>query len=369
MNQKAKRRHQLGQFGPGWDEPEEEQIQEIKPTQETVGEGHHSFSVSEEQSGWRLDKYLSHAAGLSRSRIKALIESGAVALDQKPVADANQKLRLGQSVEIHVPAAIPAEPKGEAIALNIVFEDEHLIIVDKPVGLVVHPSNGHETGTLVNGLIAHCGASLSGIGGVMRPGIVHRIDKDTSGLLVVAKTDAAHQGLSALFADHGRTLSLTREYLAFVWGIPERSHGTIEAYIGRHPYQREKQAIVTNESRGRLAITHYEQETIYPNPTGTKSVISLVRCHLETGRTHQIRVHMTHIGHPLVGDATYGAGFKTKIAHLPPKIAAIVEKLNRQALHAAVLGFEHPITGEELMFESKLPKDLQRLADQLAKET
>ena len=366
MNQKAKRRHQLGQFGPGWDEPDEPQIQEVKPAQPAVGEGQHLFLVSEEMKGWRLDKYLSHIAGLSRSRIKALIEAGAVTIDQLPVSDANQKLKLDQNVEINVPAAVPAEPKGEAMALNIVFEDEHLIIVDKPVGLVVHPSNGHETGTLVNGLIAHCGASLSGIGGVMRPGIVHRIDKDTSGLLVVAKTDAAHQGLSALFADHGRTLSLTREYLAFVWGIPERSHGTIETYIGRHAYQREKQAIVSNESRGRLAITHYEQETIYPSLAGSKSVISLVRCHLETGRTHQIRVHMTHIGHPLVGDAVYGAGFKTKIAHLSPKIAAIVADLNRQALHAAVLGFEHPITGEELMFESPLPDDLQKLADSLA---
>jgi len=366
MNQKAKRRHQLGQFGPGWDEPEPVKAEIAKPSVEPVGEGQHSFGVSEDQAGWRLDKFLAHAAGLSRSRIKALIESAQVSIDQAPAPDSNQKLRLGQMVEIHVPAAAPAQPKGEAMSLTIIFEDEHLIIVDKPVGLVVHPSNGHETGTLVNGLIAHCGASLSGIGGVMRPGIVHRIDKDTSGLLVVAKTDAAHQGLSALFADHGRTLSLTREYLAFVWGVPERNHGTIETYIGRHPYQREKQAIVANESRGRLAITHYEQETIYPHAAGAKSVISLVRCHLETGRTHQIRVHMTHIGHPLVGDATYGAGFKTKVAHLPPKIAALVDGLHRQALHAAVLGFEHPITGEELMFESALPADLQQLADALA---
>ena len=314
----------------------------------------------------RLDKALADASGLSRARVQALLGEGRVRLDGQAVAQASLKLSAEMPFVIDLPAAIPAEAGAEAIPLTIVYEDAALLVVDKPAGLVVHPAVGNLTGTLVNALLHHCAGQLSGIGGVMRPGIVHRIDKDTSGLLVVAKTDAAHQGLSALFADHGRTLSLTREYLAFVWGVPERNHGTIETYIGRHPYQREKQAIVANESRGRLAITHYEQETIYPHAAGAKSVISLVRCHLETGRTHQIRVHMTHIGHPLVGDATYGAGFKTKVAHLPPKIAALVDGLHRQALHAAVLGFEHPITGEELMFESALPADLQQLADALA---
>jgi 23S rRNA pseudouridine1911/1915/1917 synthase len=239
-----------------------------------------------------------------------------------------------------------------------VFEDEHLLVVDKPAGLVVHPAHGHETGTLVNALIAHCGASLSGIGGVRKPGIVHRIDKDTSGLLVVAKTDAAHKGLSRLFEDHGRTLNLVREYLAFVWGAPERRHGMIEAPIGRHATQREKMAVVSPE-RGREAVTHWELLESF-------GVASLVACRLETGRTHQIRVHMAHIGHPLIGDATYGAGFKTKAALLSPSAREAVEALGRQALHAATLGFEHPITGEELMFESAPPEDLQRLESALS---
>ena len=252
-----------------------------------------------------------------------------------------------------MPPPEPAEPQAEDIALEVVYEDDHLIVIDKPAGLVVHPASGHETGTLVNALIAHCGESLSGVGGVKKPGIVHRIDKDTTGLLVVAKTDAAHHGLSALFADHGRTLSLTREYLAFVWGVPDRAHGTIETYLGRHNIQREKMAVVP-ESRGREAITHWEKVADF-------GVASLIRCQLETGRTHQIRVHLAHIGHPLIGDATYGAGFKTKVTKLSEKARAAVEKLGRQALHAATLGFEHPVTGDEMMFESELPEDLAAL--------
>jgi 23S rRNA pseudouridine1911/1915/1917 synthase len=316
------------------------------------------FVVAEGAGGQRLDRFLAERpelveAHLSRSRIKALIEEGRVALRGAPARDPAKKIAEGDTVALEVPPPAPAEPQAEDIALDVVYEDEHLIVIDKPAGLVVHPASGHESGTLVNALIAHCGESLSGVGGVKKPGIVHRIDKDTTGLLVVAKTDAAHHGLSKLFADHGRTLSLTREYLAFVWGVPDRAHGTIETWLGRHNIQRERMAVVP-ESRGREAITHWEKVADY-------GVASLVRCQLETGRTHQIRVHMAHIGHPLIGDATYGAGFKTKIAKLPEAARAAVEALGRQALHAATLGFEHPITGEEMMFESEMPEDLAAL--------
>ncbi len=316
------------------------------------------FTVAEGEGGARLDRFLAErpelvAAHLSRSRIKALIEEGRVLLRGAPARDPAKKLASGDAVALDVPPPEPAEPQAEDIALTIVHEDAHVIVIDKPAGLVVHPASGHETGTLVNALIAHCGDSLSGVGGVKKPGIVHRIDKDTSGLLVVAKTDAAHHGLSRLFADHGRKLSLTREYLAFVWGVPDRAHGMIETHIGRHATQREKMAVVP-EARGREAITHWEKVADY-------GVAALVRCQLETGRTHQIRVHMAHIGHPLIGDATYGAGFKTKITKLSDAAREAVTGLGRQALHAATLGFAHPITKEEMMFESELPEDLERL--------
>ncbi|WP_018267065.1 RluA family pseudouridine synthase [Methylosinus sp. LW4] len=317
-----------------------------------------SFEVPPEAAGARLDRFLAErpelvAAHLSRTRLKALIEDGRLTIGAAAARDASRRLAAGDSVTLAVPPPEPAEPQPENIPLNVVFEDAHLLVVDKPAGLVVHPAHGHETGTLVNALLAHCGASLSGIGGVKKPGIVHRIDKDTSGLLVVAKTDAAHKGLSRLFEDHGRKLHLVREYLAFVWGAPERRHGVIEAPIGRHSTQREKMAVVPEE-RGREAVTHWELvENFGP--------ASLVACQLETGRTHQIRVHMAHIGHPLIGDAAYGAGFKTKTALLAPAARAAVETLGRQALHAASLGFTHPVTREELMFESELPEDLTAL--------
>lgn len=317
-----------------------------------------TFEAAGDDTGVRLDRFLAERpeiveAHLSRSRIKGLIEGDHARINAAVVREPARKLTAGDVVALAVPPPEPAEPQAEDIALTIVHEDDHLIVIDKPAGLVVHPASGHETGTLVNALIAHCGESLSGVGGVKKPGIVHRIDKDTSGLLVVAKTDAAHHGLSRLFADHGRTLPLTREYLAFVWGVPDRAHGTIETALGRHSIQREKMAVVP-EARGREAITHWEKLADY-------GVASLIACRLETGRTHQIRVHMAHIGHPLIGDATYGAGFKTKIAKLPENARLAVEQLGRQALHAATLGFEHPQTREELVFESELPADLQTL--------
>lgn len=322
-----------------------------------------SFEVAVEDAGARLDRFLAErpeivAAHLSRSRLKGLIETDQARVNGVIVGEPARKLTAGNIISLTVPPPEPAEPQAENIALTIVHEDDHLIVIDKPAGLVVHPASGHETGTLVNALIAHCGDSLSGVGGVKKPGIVHRIDKDTSGLLVVAKTDAAHHGLSRLFADHGRTLPLTREYLAFVWGVPDRAHGTIETSLGRHSIQREKMAVVS-EARGREAITHWEKIADY-------GVASLIACQLETGRTHQIRVHMAHIGHPLIGDATYGSGFKTKIVKLPENARRAVEKLGRQALHAATLGFEHPQTREELVFESELPADLQALKNALA---
>ena len=322
------------------------------------GAAEYTFAVAPEEAHARLDRFLAErpeliAVHLSRTRIKSLIEAGDVLVDGKPAKDANRRLAAGDQIALRVPEAAPAEPLGEDIALNIVFEDQHLLVIDKPAGLVVHPASGHESGTLVNALIAHCGDSLSGIGGVKKPGIVHRLDKDTSGLLVVAKTDAAHKGLSRLFEDHGRSLNLTRDYLAFVWGVPDRLRGTIDAAVGRHAIHRERMAVVS-EARGREAVTHFEMLEDY-------GVASLVRCSLETGRTHQIRVHMAHIGHPLIGDATYGAGFKTKVARLAPSARVAVEGLGRQALHAATLGFDHPITREEMMFQSELPEELASL--------
>ena len=319
---------------------------------------HFSFRVDQESAGARLDRFLAEQpeileAHLSRTRLKNLIETACVKLSGQPLKTPAHRLTLDSIITLDLPPPEPATPQGENIALEIVYEDDALIVINKPAGLVVHPASGHETGTLVNALIAHCGDSLSGVGGVKKPGIVHRIDKDTTGLLVIAKTDAAHHGLARLFADHGRNLPLTREYLAFVWGAPDRAQGTIETAIGRHAIQREKMAVVSHE-RGREAITHWEKRADY-------GVASLIACQLETGRTHQIRVHMAHIGHPLIGDVTYGAGFKTKISKLPEEARVAVAKLGRQALHAATLGFSHPVTGDEMIFDSELPQDLVTL--------
>jgi 23S rRNA pseudouridine1911/1915/1917 synthase len=326
------------------------------------------FAVESGAAGRRLDAVLAarpeaQAAALSRTRLKGLIEGGAVVIDGAPATDAGQKVKAGQTVEVRVPVAEAPEPKGEAIPLSIVYEDAHLIVIDKPAGLVVHPAPGHPTGTLVNALIAHCGESLSGIGGVRRPGIVHRLDKDTSGLLVAAKTDAAHKGLAKLFADHSAT-ALTRTYLACVWGVPEQPAGTINLPLGRHKIDREKMAVVRGGD-GREAVTHWELLETYDGGDG-RPVASLLRCSLETGRTHQIRVHLAHIGHPLLGDQVYGRGFKTKAARLGPKARAALDKLGRQALHAAELGFVHPVSLAEFLFESPLPADLAKLRKALA---
>ena len=305
----------------------------------------------------RLDRFLAEAfPDISRSRFQSLIAEGRVAVEGRVVEEARHKLKPGEKVAVDIPEAAPPEPQAETIPLDVIYEDSDVIVIDKPAGLVVHPAAGHETGTLVNALIAHCGESLSGIGGVKRPGIVHRLDKDTSGLLVVAKNDAAHQSLSEQFAAHGRDGRLQREYIAVVWGVPERNQGTISANLARSTANRQKIA-VSKAASAREAITHFEVVRSF----GTPPVASLLRCHLETGRTHQIRVHMAHMGNPLLGDGTYGSGFKSSTAKLSDDARMALNLLRRQALHAAVLGFEHPRTGKPLHFESSTPDDLARL--------
>ncbi|MGY3617769.1 23S rRNA pseudouridine1911/1915/1917 synthase [Bradyrhizobium sp. USDA 10063] len=311
--------------------------------------------VQGDEGSSRLDRVLAQRLPeLSRSRLKALILAGSVTVKDAPVRDPAFHVAEGDTVGVEIPQAVPPEPKGEDIALDIIYEDDDLIVIDKPAGLVVHPAAGHESGTLVNALIAHCGASLSGIGGVRRPGIVHRLDKDTTGLMVVAKNDQAHQSLTAQFADHGRTGEMERGYMAFIWGAPNRQRGTIDAPIDRHPYAREKMAV---REGGREAVTHWELREVFQGQGG-KPVASLLACRLETGRTHQIRVHLAHIGHPLMGDSVYGPHFKTKTSHLGPKAQAALAALGRQALHAYLLTIEHPRTGEVLHWEAPLPEDL-----------
>lgn len=324
-----------------------------------------TLTVDPEDAGTRLDRMLAaRLADLSRTRLKALILDGAVTANGRAIDDPGYKVKVGEVLTVAVPPPEPAEPGGEDIPLSILHEDDQVIVIDKPEGLVVHPAAGHQTGTLVNALIAHCGDTLSGIGGVMRPGIVHRLDKDTSGVMVVAKTDKAHKSLSAQFADHGRTGDLERGYLAFVWGVPDRPRGTIDAPIDRHQHARDKMAV---RKGGREAITHWEVRERYAGADG-KPVASLIECRLETGRTHQIRVHLAHIGHPILGDGTYGTGYRTKAALLPPSAKAALAALGRQALHAYLLVFQHPVTGAIVQFQSELPLPLARLRNSLKGE-
>jgi 23S rRNA pseudouridine1911/1915/1917 synthase len=318
--------------------------------------------VDSAAAGGRLDRVLAAAVtDLSRSRLKALILAGEVSIGGRTIRDPGHRVNVGDAVTVAIPPPEPAEPQPQSIPLRIAFEDAAMIVIDKPKGLVVHPAAGNWSGTLVNALIAHCGESLSGVGGVRRPGIVHRLDKDTTGLMVVAKTDSAHHALARQFADHGRTGALQRGYLAFVWGAPERPKGTIAAPIGRHRQARDKMAVRPN---GREAVTHWEVLERY-GPAGGEPVASLLACRLMTGRTHQIRVHLASIGHPLMGDDTYGSGFRTKVARLPPAAREALAGLGRQALHAYMLGVEHPSRGEYLEFRSELPEDLRRLRHSL----
>jgi 23S rRNA pseudouridine1911/1915/1917 synthase len=321
------------------------------------------FIVGEDDAGLRLDRFLSGAVSeMSRQRLKALIEAGEVSVDGVVRADPSLKVRAGGAVVLAVPPAEDAAPMPEAMELRIVFEDSDLIVIDKPAGLVVHPAPGNETGTLVNALVAHCRDDLSGIGGVKRPGIVHRLDKDTSGLIVVAKNDAAHQGLSAQFQAHGRDGRLERAYVALAWGVFDRPAGVIDKPLARSMTNRRKMAIA-RPGTGRRAVTHYEVQAVYG---GGRAQVTRVKLQLETGRTHQIRVHLADAGHPLLGDLVYGAGYRASEALLSEAAQDALKKLGRQALHAAVLGFEHPITGARLRFESDLPADLDALCSALA---
>ncbi|MBV9240166.1 MAG: RluA family pseudouridine synthase [Xanthobacteraceae bacterium] len=323
----------------------------------------HTLTVSAEEAGERLDRMLANRVqALSRSRIKTLVLAGQVTIGDYAIRDPSHRVQAGNEISIVVPPPEPAAPEPETIPLNIVFEDDAIIVIDKPAGLVVHPAAGNWTGTLVNALVAHCGESLSGIGGVRRPGIVHRLDKDTSGLLVVAKTDRAHRKLAAQFADHGRTGPLERGYLAFIWGVPARPKGTIDRPLDRHPQSRDKMAI---REGGREAITHWEVQERYLDGAN-QPVASLLECRLETGRTHQIRVHLASIGHPLLGDSVYGAGFKTKAIRLLPPGQVALSTLDRQALHAHILTIAHPVTGEIMRFRAELPADLAALRCALA---
>lgn len=312
--------------------------------------------VAAADAGSRLDVALARAVPVfSRNRIKDLILSGSVSINGRTVTEPKYKLRDGEDVALTAPEPIEAEPIPENIPLDILYEDDQLIVINKPVGMVVHPAPGNLTGTLVNALLHHCGNSLKGIGGVKRPGIVHRLDKDTSGVMVAAKTEQAHNHLAAQFADHGRTGPLHRAYLAYAWGRTQQAAGTVEAPLGRDPNNRLKQAV---RKDGREAITHYAVEARFGDEGWD---ITRIRCELETGRTHQIRVHMAHIGHPLVADQVYASGFATKANRLPEAAKAAIIALDRQALHAAELGFEHPVTGEEMQFEAPLPPDLEAL--------
>jgi 23S rRNA pseudouridine1911/1915/1917 synthase len=333
-----------------------------------------SIHLAENEAGGRLDRVLAaNTTELSRTRVKALIEQGAVTVDGRTIRDPGHRVKSGTTISIAIPPIAAAKPGAEPIPLAVVYEDADIIVIDKPKGLVVHPAAGNWTGTLVNALIAHCGDSLSGIGGERRPGIVHRLDKDTTGLMVVAKNDRAHKGLAAQFAGHGRDGGpFERGYLAFVWGAPDRPRGTIDRPIGRHKVARDRMAVGEG---GRESVTHWQLLEPYGGQKTAKRagksgrtgepVASLLACRLETGRTHQIRVHLASIGHPLLGDEVYGTGFRTKTALLSQDARAALEGLGRQALHAHILTVEHPITGKILRFRSELPPDLARLRDML----
>ncbi len=314
----------------------------------------HTVTAKSDSDGTRLDRVLADALpDLSRSRLKALIQEGRVAARGVTITDPSYRVKPGQTFDISVPAPIDADPVGQDIALDVVFEDDALIVINKPPGMVVHPAAGNPDGTLVNALLAHCGDSLSGIGGVVRPGIVHRLDKDTSGLIVVAKSDRAHAGLAAQLADR----SMSRRYHAVVWGVPEPAGGEIDKAVGRDPRNRKRMA--AGVRGGKAALTHYRTLQRF----GGDGLLwaSLVECRLATGRTHQIRVHMTSIGHPLIGDPVYGRGRTGRISKLPPPVRDAITQFDRQALHAAALSLTHPLSGKTLKFHAEYPRDMEHL--------
>lgn len=317
-----------------------------------------NITFDEDDKGSRLDKALvRHASQFSRSRVQALIEAGNVTRNGKTITDPAVKVKPGEMVEIVIPPVTPAIPAPRAMALDIVYEDTHLLVINKPAGLTVHPAPGHYDDTLVNALLAHCGESLSGIGGMARPGIVHRLDKDTSGLMVVAKHDKAHQALAKQLVER----TMKRTYLALVYGVPNPTPGKIEGNIGRSSRNRQKMAVLMRG--GKNALTHYEVKERLVNRS-----VSLVECVLQTGRTHQIRVHMAHAGHPLVGDALYGGGAaraRKALTKEDKSLRTALETFPRQALHAVKLSFSHPENRKMLQFEVALPVDFSEILDML----
>jgi 23S rRNA pseudouridine1911/1915/1917 synthase len=320
----------------------------------------YSFQVPQEAEDQRLDSFLAIQMPdqISRSRIKALIKEGQLRLNDQICLSASQKLKHGDLIELTMPEAEDPVPSGEAIALEVLFEDDHLIVIAKPAGMVVHPAPGNWHGTLVNALIHHCGDSLQGIGGIKRPGIVHRLDKDTSGVMVVAKTQQAHTSLSEQFADHGREGHLMRAYQAIVWGHIQKKSGIVDAPLGRSTKNRARRAVVPPDAAdARHARTHYQLQAYLDGNCDGEADATLVRCVLETGRTHQIRVHLAHIGHPLIGDRDYGAHFQTKINKLAEPVRQLAGAFGRQALHGRELQFMHPATGQIMYFEHEPPED------------
>ncbi len=320
------------------------------------------ISIRDDHAGKRLDKILSHMLpDLSRSRIQALIKEGCVVESssgsERTIVAPSRAVKPGEHYALSIPEAEDAEPAAQAIPIEIVFEDEHLVVVNKPAGMVVHPAPGSPDGTLVNALLHHCKGSLSGIGGVKRPGIVHRIDKDTSGLLVVAKHDKAHTGLAEQFAAH----TVERRYRAVCKGQPNPHAGRIEGNIGRNPNDRKKMTVVKNG--GKPAVTHFR--TLESFQQAGHAIASHIECRLETGRTHQVRVHMAHVGHPLVGDPLYARSSLPSFVKGDARTA--LSSFNRQALHAKTLGFLHPVSREPFKFDSELPYDFSRLLDGLSR--
>ncbi len=304
---------------------------------------------------------------MSRARLQELVKAGHCTVTRRQsdttIKDPSWRVKQDDIVALVLPPPIDTSVKPQNIKLDVLYEDDDLLVVNKPSDMVVHPAPGSPDGTLVNALLAHCGDSLSGIGGERRPGIVHRLDKDTSGIMVVAKNDAAHQGLSEQFAAHGRDGRMARIYKALVWGTPLPATGTVNAPLMRSANNRKKIAIAkTENSAARHAVTHYRRLETYAAKNG-RGQVSLIECTLETGRTHQIRVHMAHIGHPVLGDKLYGTGMKSRAVHLSDPQKAALDALDRQVLHAAALGFEHPRTGEKHYYEASFPKDLERLLE------
>ncbi len=311
----------------------------------------HRFVIDRDLDGYRLDMAISiHISDISRSRIQALIKQGMVTINNQSGKWGSSKVRQGMEIAITIPDSTPLPAEPEDIPLDILFEDAHILMINKPSGMVVHPAPGHETGTLVNAVLHHAGDTLSGVGGVNRPGIVHRIDKGTSGVLVIAKSDRAHNGLSALFKAH----TIDRTYEAFIWGHMQPANGTLSSNIGRHKTERKKMAVVPpDDSTGKIATTHYKTLCQF-------AITSHIQCTLETGRTHQIRVHMTDCGNGLIGDPMYG-GSPKDLHRTHPQLHTFLQSFHRQALHAKSLGFIHPVTEKYIFVDTKLPKDLKAL--------